>query len=293
MSWWNDFEPICEQWAPLAPLTWYRLGGAARWLLRPRGSDELAALIRRLHYADTPWRILGKGANLIVRDSGFDGAVILLDDAAFKRVAFDHPCVTLGAGVDFARFVPRALRRDLTGLETLAGIPGTIGGIVRMNAGGRYGEIAEFVRSITVVDARGIVQQRSANQIEFRYRHTNLSGHAIVDVRLELRPGDGLAAGRRYREIWREKHAAQPAVAHRSAGCIFKNPPNDSAGRLLDLAGLKALRVGCAEISSRHANFIIAREGATASDVLALIDVARQRVRDASGVELQLEVDVW
>lgn len=293
MSWFDGFQPICRPDAPLAELTWYRLGGPARWLFEPRSVDELAALVERIRQNGVAWRVLGRGANVLVDDAGFDGAVIRLVGSAFDGASYDGLRVRVGAGADFSRVIRDCIERGLIGLEALAGIPATIGGAVRMNAGGRYGELGTFVSHVQVLGPTGQIESRSAGDIGFSYRRTKLNDCVIVAADLKLAEGNRDDARRRYREIWLEKSAEQPSVSARSAGCVFKNPPGQRAGKLLDEAGLKGLRVGGAEISTRHANFIVAYEDARAGDVLELIARARERVLQRAGVELELELDVW
>lgn len=293
MSWWSGFEAICRTDAPLREHTWYRLGGAARWLVEPRSASELVAVAARLRDAGIEFRVLGQGANVLVCDEGYPGAVLRLVGAEFEQVTFEPPHVVAGAGADLPRLIRAALRQGLVGLEILAGIPGSVGGTVRMNAGGKYGETGALVREARVLESDGTVRTRSREQIGFGYRVTKLAGAVVLSVVYELEPGDADAATQRHREIWNEKYATQPALAQRSAGCIFKNPPGRAAGRLLDEAGLKGVRVGGAEISPRHANFIVAHEGARASDVLDLIALARDRVWNRTGIQLETEIEIW
>lgn len=293
MSWFSGFESIVRVDVPLREFTWYRLGGPARWFCEPRDADGLAALLARARENDIPWRILGGGTNVIVRDTGFDGAVIHLTGPVFERVEFDDELVYAGAAADFPKLLSATLKHDLVGLEVLPGIPGSVGGAVRMNAGGRHGEIGRFVREVRVLEPEGQVVIRTADEIGFAYRHTNLGDCVVLGVTLRLQRGDGEHALTRYREILAERQRNQPPLAARSAGCIFKNPPQGAAGRLLDEAGLKGVRVGGAEISTRHANFILAHDDATADDVLNLIQLAKDRVREATGIELEPEVEIW
>lgn len=293
MSFCDDFRGICRADVPLADLTWYRLGGPARWVVEPREPAELAAVVARCRRDGLPWRVLGRGANVLVRDEGFDGVVVRLVAPAFEAVEIAGDRVRAGAGADFPRLIRTAIAAGLGGLEALAGVPGTLGGLVRMNAGGRHGCLGDFVREACVLEADGTMRTRSADQIGFGYRSTDLAGCVVLEAAMKLAPADPAAALARHRDIWNEKHASQPPVSQRSAGCIFKNRDGVPAGRLLDEAGLKGARAGGAEISPRHANFIVAGPGATARDVLELIALARDRVWNASGVELELEIEVW
>jgi UDP-N-acetylmuramate dehydrogenase len=293
MSWCSGFEDICQTDTSLAEHTWYRLGGPARWLFTPRDEQELAGLLRRCAEHGVPWRVLGCGANVLVRDRGFEGAVIKLSQPAWQTVRFDDPFVHAAAGADFPRLVHDTLERGLVGLENLGGIPGTVGGAVRMNAGGRHGYVADYLRQVRLMSPDGQVQTRSADQLSFGYRTSRLNGCVVVAATFELKPGDRAAALDRYRRIWAERSASQPAFGSRSAGCIFKNPPGQAAGKLIDEAGLKGERRGGAEISRQHANFIVAHPGATAQAVLDLIALARERVRSQTGIDLELEVEIW
>lgn len=296
MSWCAGFEDILQRDVPLRDLTWYRLGGPARWLCTPRDETELAAVFERVRTANLPWRVLGAGANVLVRDAGFEGVVFKLTADDFKKLRFEGERVYAGAGLDLQALIRQTLDAGLVGLEVLAGIPSTVGGAVRMNAGGRFGETATFLEDARVLNPAGTIETRSREQLGLSYRHSKLDDCIVIGATLALHHADPealTAAKARNKEIWRTKHAEQPAVAARSSGCIFKNPDSAPAGKLLDDAGLKGHRIGGAEISTRHANFIIAHDDATAADVIALIEFARARVREQAGLTLETEVDIW
>lgn len=294
MPWFDGLEAICRTDVPLSEHTWYGLGGPASWLLTPRNEAELCEVLRRCAENHVPWRILGRGANVLVRDEGFDGAVIMLDGPAWEQISFDDPPrVRAGAGADFPRLVRETVQRGLAGLESLAGIPGTVGGAVRMNAGGTHGSVSDHVTSVRLVQPDGRAYDRPAAAIHFGYRSTRLDGAIIAAATFELKPDNDDTAPQRYRAIWNEKYSTQPPVSARSAGCIFKNPPGHAAGKLIDNLGMKGERSGGAEISPQHANFILAHEGARARDVLDLIQRARERVRQHTGVSLELEIEIW
>ena len=276
-----------EENVPLAGLTWYGIGGPARRLARPRSADELADLLRN---NDLPVYALGLGANLLVADAGVDGLVVKLDAPAFRDVEIDRTTVTVGGGATMQKLVQQMARRGLGGLECLAGVPGTIGGGVRMNAGGRHGDLGSRVRSVTTMTADGTVVVRE--DVDFGYRTCDVDEPFILAATLELEPDNPAAVTLRTREIMAAKVASQPFGA-KSAGCMFKNPPGDSAGRLIDLAGGKGLRVGGAEVSPRHANFVVAHAGCRADDIEALVTEVRRRVREEHGVDLQTEVERW
>jgi UDP-N-acetylmuramate dehydrogenase len=294
MSWFSGLEGMCRTDVLLSAHTWYGLGGPARWFFTPEDELQLGAVVRRCIENSIPWHILGRGANILVRDAGFDGAVITLEGRHWETIAFDDPrAIAAGAGADFPRLVRETIERGFVGLENLAGIPGSVGGVLRMNAGGRHGSIAQYVEAVQVMGTDGAVGTRSAADVGFGYRTTKLDGSVVTGATFRLESGDADAARARYREIWNEKYATQPPVSAKSAGCIFKNPPGQAAGRLIDQAGLKGTRRGGAEISTRHANFILAYPGAKAQDVLDLIELAKERVQRDAGIALELEVEIW
>lgn len=277
--------------AALAPYTWFGVGGPADWLIEPRDERELAAVMHECRDLGLPVRFLGKGANLLVDDGGVDGVVVRLDAPAFGNVQTHGDLITVGGGVSLMPLVKRLAREGLGGLEVLAGIPATLGGAIRMNCGGKHGEIGPRVRSLRVVTPDGEVADRT--DVRFSYRSTTLGQDRVLGAVLELLPDDPVRTFGAYESIWRDKMASQPTLAEHSAGCIFKNPPGMAAGKLIDECGLKGTSVGAAEVSCRHANFIVARDGATARDVLGLIDVVQQRVHAVRGIRLETEVEIW
>ncbi len=285
-------EQIVEENVPLARFTWFKLGGPAHWLIRPRNVEELQEAVRRCLENAIPIYVLGAGANLLVSDAGVDAAVFRLSDDAWRNIEIDKTTVRAGAGVDMQKLLIKAIRTGLGGMECLAGIPGTIGGGVRMNAGGRFGSIGDLVRAVTVMDTAGAVFERTKDDIIFDYRHTNISAKFILGAVLELDEDDPHRIMKRTKEIWMFKQNSQP-LNTRNAGCIFKNPPGDSAGALIDQGGLKGTSVGGAQVSIKHANFIIAKTGCTADNVMRLMKLVRQRVYEQRGVLLETEVLIW
>jgi UDP-N-acetylmuramate dehydrogenase len=257
-----------------------KVGGPAEFFVEPRTPEELALVFIAAREADLPVRYLGSGANLLIRDAGVRGAVIHL-----RR--FDaREGLHVGAGYNLARLCKETAAEGLAGLEALAGVPATVGGAVRMNAGGRHGEIAAAVRYVDVMNPAGELLRLTHEQIGFRYRRTSLDGAIIVAAGFGLEPAEGVRE--RYDAVLEEKRRSQPLGTH-NAGCMFKNPPGGQAGRLIDEGGLKGERVGGAHVSTKHANFIVNDGGATASDVLQLVERIRSRVP----VPLDLEVEVW
>lgn len=286
-------ENICRRDVPLAPLTWFQLGGPADYLLEPRTEAQLALIVRRCHESGTPLHVLGHGANLLVPDEGVRGAVVRLTEGELAGSAFEGDLVLAGSGCDMTKLVMACVRRGLAGLEQLAGIPGTLGGGIAMNCGGRYGDISSAVVSVRVMNPAGEVRTRPREELNFAYRQSELGADLVVSAALRLCATDPVALQARYREIWNYKHETQPALGAPSAGCIFRNPAGHSAGQLIDRAGLKGYRIGSAFVSDRHANFAMADRGGRAADVRKLIDLIIERVAEHSGIRLETEVRIW
>src|SRR4051794_26197323 len=289
----DDFRAIVQADESLAPHIWFRLGGPAKYLARPRTLDELLGLLRRCRDEQLPFKILSGGSNVLVRDEGVAAMVIHLESPAFSDVAIAQNVVEAGAAVPLTALISHSARAGLAGPEVLTGIPGTVGGALRGNAGDRQGSIGQFVRRATVIDSAGEVQVRDRDDLSFADRESNLDEPVILSAEFELQPDDPEAVVRRMRRIWIIKKEHQP-YGHQSSGCIFKNPtPDLPAGALIEQAGLKGTRHGGAEVSDRHANFIVAQPGTKATDILQLIDQIRQRVWQQFGYELELQIQVW
>jgi UDP-N-acetylmuramate dehydrogenase len=286
------FKEIALRDQPLAPHTWMKIGGPAQYLIRPRNVDELLDVVRACHEEQIPVRILGGGSNVLVRDEGVSGAVLQLVDESFGQVAIEGTTVRTGAGALLSQLISQTVKAELAGLETLSGIPGTVGGALHGNAGGRAGDIGQFVESVTVINVKGEISTRKGDELWFGYRESNVDELVILEGSLKLQPGDSEEITRRMRKLWIMKKATQP-LSFQSAGCIFKNPRGLSAGALIEQAGLKGIRVGEAEISDRHANFIVTNPGAKSDDVLRLIDLTRSKVSEQFGVDLELEIKIW
>ena len=285
---------IVEENVALAPYTWYKIGGPARYFVRPRSVEELQQAARRCTENEIPIYVLGLGANLLVGDNGVDGAVFRFSEDFWRRVRFDdeNHTVEVGAGADMQKLVLRTCRQGMAGIECLAGIPGTVGGGVRMNAGGKFGDLGALVTRVTVMDIEGTVFERYKDDLVFEYRSTNIAARFILGAVLELEPDDPERILKRTKEIWMYKRNTQP-LNTKNCGCIFKNPRGLSAGALVDQAGLKGFRVGGAEVSAKHANFIIAHPGCSADDVMKLVKLIREKVYDKNQILLESEVQIW
>jgi UDP-N-acetylenolpyruvoylglucosamine reductase len=276
---------------PLAAKTTLRVGGAARLYAEPVSENDLATLVRAARAAGVKIFLLGRGSNLIVPDAGVDGLVLAL--AAEAWAAFEPRAegrVWVGAGLRLKNLCGLATKAGLAGFEFLEGIPGSVGGALRMNAGAMGGWMFDVVEEVRLMSPDGAVRTLAKAAMHVDYRHC-AELHDAIALGALLRPAAPVAgeAIARQIDVYRKKrHETQPREP--SAGCIFKNPPGNSAGRLIDECGLKGERVGDAEVSPVHANFIVNRGRATAGDVLELVRRVRARVRAARGVELQPEV---
>jgi UDP-N-acetylmuramate dehydrogenase len=287
----GDFAARMQSGVPMARCTSAGVGGPVPFLVAPTDTARLDGLLAALRETGAEVRVLGNGTNLLVEDGGGPWVVVRLGGTG-GEVHIEGGRVTAPAGWSLPHLVRRALRDGLRGLEHAEGIPGTVGGAVRGNAGAFGGDMGKVVRRVTAL-REGTVERVETREAEFGYRSSPVGpGDVILEVEMEMGPDDpealrAEAAGYRARRL-----ASQP-VGVRSAGCVFKNPEGDAAGRLIDSAGLKGTRVGGASVSPVHANFFVNEGGATAADFLDLIDLVAARVSQAHGVDLETEVEIW
>jgi UDP-N-acetylmuramate dehydrogenase len=276
--------------APLCTATSFRIGGPARLLVRPRDRADLAAALRFARVEGLPLYVLGGGSNTLIRDGGLHGLAVHLEH--FQSLLRRGEEILAGSGVRTSRLLAFCVRQGLAGLEILSGIPGTVGGAVWGNAGAWGGAVADRLRQVEVVTAEGESRTIGRADVPFRYRAAGLpAGSVVVEAVFGLAPGEPAAIRRRISGYLVQRNATQP-MEFRSAGSIFKNPPGDFAGRLIERAGLKGTRIGNAMLSEKHGNYIVNLGGARAAEVLALVALAQERVRDATGVVLELEIRV-
>lgn len=273
--------------APLSEYTSFRIGGPADVLVEPADVEDVIRLVKQTHEQKLPIFVLG-GTNLLVRDKGIRGVVVSL--AKLRTIKEESGSVLYAeGGVGMPTLIGHAIRRSLAGLEWAAGIPGTVAGCVVMNAGTRLGEMKDSVKAVRVVGKNGEVLDCPAESITFEYRRAFLPSGIVVGVWLQLRPGVRTDIEKVVKEYLRYRRETQPLTLP-SAGCVFKNPTNDSAGRVVEAAGLKGVSVGDACVSTKHANFIVNQGKARATDVLALIRKVRAQVARKTGVKLALEL---
>jgi len=301
--------PAIQRNAPIP--TWFGVGGSAEQLCRVRSIPDLKHCIQ----TDPLARILGDGANLLVDDDGIPELVLALEGPEFGKVQI-FACtgkVYAGAGAKLPALINKTVDQGLAGLETLAGFPATVGGAVVMNAGGKFGEISQFISRVFAIDRDGHELTLSHEQISFSYRHSGLNHLVITGAEFQLQAGDTAQLKARKLEVMDYKKRTQP-LADNSAGCCFKNPtitaplrlpdPDKghadfapgariSAGMLIDRAGCKGLRIGSAQVSPQHGNFITTDKQGKARDVIAVMDECTRRVREQFGVKIDPEVVIW
>jgi UDP-N-acetylmuramate dehydrogenase len=289
----DEFAEIIKRNEPLAPYTYLKVGGPAEMLIQPRSREELSRVVRRCFEERVPLRVLGSGCNLLVRDEGVRGAVLRLSEPAFTEITVEGPRVRAGTGASVSALISASARHGLAGLETLVGIPGTVGGALRTNAGDhRTGDIGQSVRQVEVLDRGGGVQVRDRDELHFREHASNLDDPVLLAVEFALEPDTPDAIVKRMRKAWILRKGGQP-LGFQSAGRVFKNPRGLSARELLEQAGLSRTRVGGAEVSDRDPNYIVVHSGASSRDVLRLIDLMHSRVREKFNLDLEREMTVW
>ncbi len=273
---------------PMSRHTSMRVGGPADALFVPDDLEDLSRIMAAAGKAGVGVFFLG-GSNLIVKDGGIRGVVIKL--SRLQKVERQADTLNAEAGISFPRLSQAAYEQGLSGLEFACGIPGTLGGAIAMNAGTRDGEIADVLHSVTIMDRLGNAVEHPRSQLTFEYRKSRLPEGVIVRAIMQLKPDPPERIRRRMDEAITYRRRTQPLQLP-NAGCIFKNPPGHSAGRLIDEMGLKGTRSGNAQVSEKHANFIVNRGSATAAEVLHLIQDIRRRVKEGRGVDMELEVTV-
>jgi UDP-N-acetylmuramate dehydrogenase len=282
--------------APMADYTSFRVGGPVDFLAFPADLEDLRALLLWCRDGGVPYFILGKGTNLLVRDGGIRGLAINLSRGRQRlevvEEGAEESIVVAEAGESLARLVDFSWRHNLCGLEFAAGIPGSVGGGIFMNAGAFRREMKDVLASISLMSPLGEVIARKTEEAGFAYRSTGIrEGEIILGGKFVLRKGNGEEARARIEEIWKARLARQPYDLP-SAGSVFKNPKHAPAGRLIEEAGLKGTRVGDAQVSEKHANFIVNLGRATARDILELAALVRERVLAENGVLLEMEIRV-
>ncbi len=272
---------------PMEKYTWMRVGGAADFYIEPADRNELVAVLQYFHANRYPSMMIGRGSNMLISDDGIRGAVINIE-GCLSDVRMEGGLVVAQAGARLTKFVDFCIQQGLGGVEMLAGIPGTVGGAVVMNAGAHGGETADHLVDVEVL-REGALLWVMKDDGHFGYRRSGFVGDVVLAARFRLPAGDAAALSQRRRELVLKRNRTQPLELP-NLGSMFKNPPNNFAAKLIEEAGLKGKKVGQAQVSEKHANFIVNLGGAKAADVVRLIDIVRRTVYQRSGIMLELEV---
>jgi UDP-N-acetylenolpyruvoylglucosamine reductase len=276
---------------PLARHTTLRVGGPADVYVEPASEDDLAGIVKFCRVRDMKFFILGRGSNLLVRDGGFRGVVVSLSQPGFSKIEMDGGKLCCGAGAKLKNVAIEARRHGLSSLEFLEGIPGSVGGALRMNAGAMGSQTFDVVQSVRVMDFDGNIRELAPQEKAVAYRGCDtLKTHIALGAVFQGRTASPESIAQRMSAFSRKRWASQPAAP--SAGCIFKNPPSIPAGKLIDELGLKGARVGGAVVSPEHGNFIVNDGNATGRDVLGLIEIVKAKAKAERGIELETEVEI-
>lgn len=279
----------CDE--PLAKRTTLRVGGPADFYVEPADESDLAGILKFCGGHEMPFFILGRGSNLLVRDGGFRGVVICLSQPAFSRIEIMGAKMRCGAGAKLKNVAVEARRNGLSGVEFLEGIPGSVGGALRMNAGAMGSQTFDAVESVRLMDLDGNVRELLPQELTVTYRScATLKNHIALGTVFKCKASSREEIEKQMKSFSEKRWESQPAAP--SAGCIFKNPPAIPAGKLVDELGLKGTRVGGAVVSAEHGNFIINDGKATARNVLDLIEILKAKAKAARGIELQTEVEI-
>ncbi|RLS70694.1 MAG: FAD-binding protein [Planctomycetota bacterium] len=288
----DDLAVAVGEGEPLAPHTWLGVGGPAAWFCEPVDVAALGRVVKRCQERSIPLRVIGGGSNVLVPAAGFAGMVVRLSAPAFSTIEVQGSAVLAGAGAKLVHVVAAAVQAGLSGLETLVGIPGTVGGALVGNAGGRGGDIGDTVRSVTVMNPDGSVVERGGAELTFGSRWSNLDDVIVIGCRLELEAEDADLLTKRMQKRWIVDRTEQPAGV-RTVAMMFKDPHGSTAEALVTQAGAREIRVGEASIHGPRSNYVVAQPGCTSDDVRLLVEQVRARVRERLGVELTPQIELW
>ena len=272
---------------PMSKYTWMKVGGPADFYIEPADMNDIVELIQYFTTHHYSWIVLGRGSNVLVSDEGFRGAVINIENA-LSHLRIEENRVYVEAGVRLTKFVDFCIQNEFAGVEMLAGIPGTVGGAIAMNAGAHHGEIADHLLQVEVI-RNGQVMNIQKADCEFAYRQSGFTHDIVLSATFQFPRGEKEQLSAKRRELILRRNETQP-LEFPNLGSMFKNPPNTFAAKLIEQAGLKGKRVGDAQVSEKHSNFIVNLGNAKAVEILRLIDLIKRTVYQNSGVMLELEV---
>jgi UDP-N-acetylmuramate dehydrogenase len=277
---------------PLRDKTTFKIGGSAKFFIEPKDIEDLKLLINLLKRDKIPHLVMGAGSNLLISDKGVKAAVIRLNAPYFGKITKRSNCLNVGSGLALNQLLRIAKENSLSGVEFSAGIPGTVGGAVMMNAGAGDRSFGDLVKEVKVMDYDGRIKVLRKKDIKFTYRKSSLAGYIILSAALELTKGNKEKINKEIKKFLEYRRNSQDKTLP-NAGCIFKNPKGESTGRLIDLCGLKGKTIGDACISRIHANFILNKGNAKAEEVLKLMDLIRKKVKSRFNINLQPEIKIW
>ncbi len=292
MNWWKGLKGKISFKEPLKKYSIFRAGGPARFFIEPKDAGDLKALLSLLKKHKVSFLIFGNGSNVLISDKGLRAAVLRLSSPYFKKISVKSDCLEAGAGALLNQIVASAKKRSLSGAEFLAGIPGTLGGALSMNAGAWGRSIADLVKSVKVMGADTKIKIFKKKDIKFLYRRSSLAKYIILSGRLKLAKGDKKVIAAAIKKHLKDRACLQD-FSRPSLGCTFKNPAKHSAGQLIDLCGLKGRRIGDACISTKHANFILNLKNANSDDYLKLMELIKDKVKGKFNITLKPEIKIW
>ncbi|MCM8799205.1 MAG: UDP-N-acetylmuramate dehydrogenase [Candidatus Omnitrophica bacterium] len=292
MNWLKSLKGDVKFKESLSKYTTFKIGGKVDLFVEPYNLDELIFIIREAKVDNLPLRIIGRGSNLLINDSGLKGIVIRLNSPYFKRIERIDSLVKVGAGVSLERLLNYTCKEGLGGAEFLVGIPASLGGAIIMNAGTDESSLERILEEVVVIDYNGKIKRFKNKDIRFGYRFCSLYPYIIVEATLKFVPTESEEILKKRNSYLAYRRTTQE-LNYPSAGCIFKNPKVIPAGKLIDLCGLKGKRIGDAQVSFKHANFIINKGRATFKDVLRLIDYIKKKVKSIFNIELEPEIKIW
>ncbi len=292
MSLVSTFGGIVRENQSLAPFTWLQIGGPTRYLVEPNEPQQLMAVVQSCESSAIPMRVIGGGSNLLIRETGFDGATFSLTSPAFCQMRRINNCIECGAGAKLSHLIAFSVGAGLGGLDHLVGIPGTVGGALRGNAGTDDGDIGQVVQSAKLMTKEGQVLEVSGKQLAFSHRVSSLDELVILEATFCLEPGEIRSLTKREQTFWIVKRSKQPSFPERAA-IAFVDPDGYKASELLHQSGFSGAIEGAVRLSSSYPNYLIANAGATSTQVLTLAERVTEGVRDRTGVELQLHLQIW
>ena len=292
MNWWKNLKGKVKRAEALSKHTSFRIGGKADFFIEPEDIEDLKVLLK--HAGKNKLRLLfiGSGSNILAKDTDIKKIVVHLNSGNFAKVKFENNYCEAGSGVTLAKLIRQVSSHGLGGLEFLIGIPGTVGGALMMNAGAWGKEIADFLEDISVMDYNGNVELLERNKIKFAYRSSGLDKYIILGARFKLNKATPSQIKKKIDKYLKERRKSQD-FAFSNAGCVFKNPRDNTAGKLIDLCGLKGRSAGGAVISEKHANFILNKNNSKARDVLKLMKLAKIKVKRNFNINLEPEIKIW